>query len=128
LRRNPATIAVRQILLKRRFCGILPHRHVAASIDGISDAGLPLTLCLHNDEVMTIEADVLSSGCDPTGAVHDDNCVNLPLTDALAARHGEVFLQQSSTHPLAVATCHRCLKIGHHYAQLALTRSYTPDA
>jgi hypothetical protein len=31
------------MLLKRRCCGILPHRHVAASIDGISDTGLPLT-------------------------------------------------------------------------------------
>jgi hypothetical protein len=29
--------------LKRRCCGILPHRHVAASIDGICDARLPLT-------------------------------------------------------------------------------------
>jgi hypothetical protein len=31
------------MLLKRRCCDILPHRHVATSIDGISDAGLPLT-------------------------------------------------------------------------------------
>jgi hypothetical protein len=34
----------RQMLLsKRRCCGILPHRHVAASINGISDAAVPVT-------------------------------------------------------------------------------------
>ena len=43
LRRNPATTAARQMLSKRRCCDILSHRHVAASIGGISGAAVPVT-------------------------------------------------------------------------------------
>jgi hypothetical protein len=32
---------------KRRCCGSLPHRHVAASINGISDAAVPVTISTH---------------------------------------------------------------------------------
>jgi hypothetical protein len=62
---------------------------------------------------MPTETDVLCSGRDPMVAAQDDDRINHPPTDASTARHDEVLLQQSSTHPLPVATRHRSLKLAH---------------
>src|SRR6516162_3674455 len=73
-----------------------------------------MRLRLHNDKVMPAETDALCTGCDPLVAANDDNCIDHPHTEAPARRNDEVLLDQSSTHPLPIATCHRCLKLAHH--------------
>src|ERR1700733_5798218 len=71
---------------------------------------------------MPVEADALSHRCDPTVAVDDDNRINQPPSDSWTARHDKVLLQQSATHPLPVATCHRCLELAQHMHRARLWR------